>query len=85
MPSTPRMIELERKASKPGEGLSRDERTEWHMIHRYGYDIRKLCRPVDRPKDDPMRRVLERTHAAFAGIDYTAATRYLDSPARKAR
>lgn len=85
MPSTPRMIELERKASTPGEGLSRDERTEWHMIHRYGYDIRELCRPVDRSKNDPMRRALERTQAAFGSIDYPAANRYLDYLALKAR
>lgn len=38
MPSTPRMIELERKASTPGEGLSHSERSEWHKLNaRSGY------------------------------------------------
>lgn len=63
------MIELERKASTPGEGLSHSERSEWHKLNaRSGY-MEELAE-IDAP---------------LIAADYPAANRYLDSPAWKAR
>lgn len=80
MPSTPRMIELERKASTPGEGLSRDEVSEWH-------DELELM-----SDDEPtlymttiFERPLDGTELFYAPPTRTAANRYLDSPAWKAQ
>ena len=85
MPSTPRMIELERKASTPGEGLSRDEVTSWHWMNAKlgrdrAFNEAHRARMANKPRvrfDDPM--------PGDAVIDYAAANRYLDSPAWKAR
>ena len=74
MPSTPRMQEIERKASTPGEGLSRDEVTEWHMLN--------LA-----PQNDLSAAIIQMLAAAKLAMspDYTAANRYLDAPGWKAR
>jgi len=32
MPSTPRMIQIEAKASQPGEPLTHGELSEWHLL-----------------------------------------------------
>ena len=95
MPSTPRMIELERKASTPGEGLSHRERDEWHLLAGH---LRGLVRrsnqampvfdtgPVETGKcANLFPRVAVNEQQFYDPADYTAANRYLDSPAWKAR
>lgn len=68
------MQELERKASTPGEGLSHSERDEWHRLDLASAGGERLGNGI----------WWEGLRVAFPP-DYTAATRYLDSPARKAR
>ena len=77
MPSTPRMIEIERKASQPGEPLSREEIAEWHQAHAM----------IGWPPKLNVERATDQMEFLRSGstIDYSASFRYLDSPGWKAR
>lgn len=68
MPSTPRMIEIERKASQPGgPALTREEVAEWHREHA----------PIALRGGRPWLAALMVSNAPL--IDYSAANRYLDT------
>lgn len=83
MPSTPRMQEIERKASRPGgPELTREEVAEWHREHvEFGmFDGQFIW-----PKCGPLVFVGEIAHHRVQWLppDYSAATRYLDSTGYK--
>jgi len=76
MPSTPRMIQIEAKASQPGEPLTHSEVSEWHKLNkRAGY--LELIAEIDGP-------VLTAELLALSA-DTHKAIRYLDTPGWKAR
>lgn len=84
MPSTPRMIEIERKASTPGEGLSQAEHTEWHkelLRDDYREWLEKISCGVIYPQGFNVFYLGAGT-TPFNGVDafeYAKAIRYLDS------
>lgn len=83
MPSTPRMIEIERKVSSPGEALTQAEVTEWHREHvEFGmFDGQFIW-----PQCGQLVFVGNIAHERVQWLppDYSAAHRYLDSMAYKA-
>lgn len=65
MPSTPRMQEIERCASSPGEPLTQAEVSEWHKMNTRAGHLEKLAE-IDAPM-------------IAEGIFRLAPNRYLDS------
>ena len=81
MPSTPRMIEIERKASQPEEALSREEVAEWHRSNaKIGVEWFH-----SRVYGQDCWAGVNQAGLVFTPPDYPASIRYLDSPGWKAR
>lgn len=84
MPSTPRMIEIERKASSPGGALTQAEVTEWHREH---VEFGMFDGQFIRPQCGQLVFVGNIAHERVQWLppDYSASIRYLASPGWKAR
>lgn len=76
------MIEIERKASQPGEELTREEVSEWHREH---VEFGMFAGQFIWPKHGPLVIIGEITprHSQWLNPDYSAANRYLDSTGYK--
>jgi len=73
MPSTPRMIQIEAKASQPGEPLTQAEVSEWarELVSAPAYD--------EQPSEELQGGVWWDFTQGYLTVEYPKAIRYLDS------